>query len=452
MKKLLFSLLIAIGAFTSCNNEVDDIFDKSASDRLNEALAEYSRILISAPNGWMMEYYPNSNQSHGGFTVLLDFDTASEVTVCSEIGSPVTTVETSLWSLDKSNSIVLNLDSYNSLLHYFADPDQGGGSDMGGDFMFMFTQTVSEEKIILSGIKSKSRIVMTPIPETTSWETLIKEVSESRKNITSKFVSRYYLNEIELTDGDSYAVMSIPETDSNILENNPNATIDFPYMYTPTGIKFYENKQLSEKLGIIYPEFTWDAANLTYTCVQDPSVVLQGWVYDNLVKYEDYLGNWKMTYKNGSGRTSSMNITLKEGEDTNALSPLYITSEPLPNMGYPEFDNMTLRFEMQKSLNALTFVAIYAQFDVISGGNKGRVVIYLWDTNENMQVTNGSIKTEVVSTSPLTLKFVENTTAVDKDGNPINYINGLFFAFIPDDPDVAGFAFERMTEITMTKL
>ena len=52
MKKILsISLILAAAlAFTSCVKEEEDIFDKSAAERLNEASDLYSKRLMASPN------------------------------------------------------------------------------------------------------------------------------------------------------------------------------------------------------------------------------------------------------------------------------------------------------------------------------------------------------------------------------------------------------------------
>lgn len=44
--------LILIGA-GACTSEVDDVFDQSAANRINQSIAEYQEVLRSAGNGWV---------------------------------------------------------------------------------------------------------------------------------------------------------------------------------------------------------------------------------------------------------------------------------------------------------------------------------------------------------------------------------------------------------------
>ena len=39
----------------ACTSEVDDVFDQSAANRINQSIAEYQEVLRSAGNGWGAE-------------------------------------------------------------------------------------------------------------------------------------------------------------------------------------------------------------------------------------------------------------------------------------------------------------------------------------------------------------------------------------------------------------
>lgn len=69
---ILFTL-IAILSFTSCSNDIDEVFDKPSAERVNDAIAEYKTVLTSAENGWLMKYYPKANTKYGGYNLLLKF-------------------------------------------------------------------------------------------------------------------------------------------------------------------------------------------------------------------------------------------------------------------------------------------------------------------------------------------------------------------------------------------
>ena len=53
--------------FTSCKNEVDDVFAQSASERMKTFLKQCDDILQTAPNGWRLDYQPANAVSYVSF-------------------------------------------------------------------------------------------------------------------------------------------------------------------------------------------------------------------------------------------------------------------------------------------------------------------------------------------------------------------------------------------------
>ena len=72
-------------AFNSCKPaEEDDIFDKSAAERLNEASDLYSKRLMASPNGWAMQLYPTTENEYpygSGYLLLCRFNKDFSVNV-----------------------------------------------------------------------------------------------------------------------------------------------------------------------------------------------------------------------------------------------------------------------------------------------------------------------------------------------------------------------------------
>ena len=72
MKRILFYITcFAALLLQACNNEVDDLFDKSAQERMDEELRTCQELLVSAENGWILEYYPQSIQEYGGYCLTV---------------------------------------------------------------------------------------------------------------------------------------------------------------------------------------------------------------------------------------------------------------------------------------------------------------------------------------------------------------------------------------------
>ena len=121
MKKI-FSILLTVAvsafAFSSCVKDDEEVFEKSASVRLSEALTSAQKVLTGASNGWAMYYYPDPDQSYGGYMYTMKF-TDTEVTVASELFDES---YTSLYKMTTDNGPVLSFDTNNYAFHYFSTP------------------------------------------------------------------------------------------------------------------------------------------------------------------------------------------------------------------------------------------------------------------------------------------------------------------------------------------
>jgi hypothetical protein len=253
MKKIysLLMLLAACGAFSSCSNEVDDVFSKSSAERINDALITDKELLTAPGNGWIMEYYGST--IYGGYNVLCKFNADNTVTVASEIyGSD--SVATSHFKLEQSQGAILSFDDYNPVFHYFSEPanaDQIGdnGKGMLGDFEFR-VQSASADTIVLVGKKHDSRIVMTPMPEGTTWKSYLEAVRKVDTEMDAKFYS-YVDGTTESAASKGYHVITVPDTTTG-----SRVDVDMPYITTPEGLKFYKPYTVNGKTitGFRYAE------------------------------------------------------------------------------------------------------------------------------------------------------------------------------------------------------
>ncbi len=68
LNKIIPAMLVAMSAvlLQSCLKDQEDLFDNSASERLQMVLDNTKRILESSEDGWVLDYYPDRNLSYGG--------------------------------------------------------------------------------------------------------------------------------------------------------------------------------------------------------------------------------------------------------------------------------------------------------------------------------------------------------------------------------------------------
>ncbi len=243
MKKIynILFVLFSLMAFAACTSEVDDAFDKTSAQRINEAITEYKNVLISAQNGWLMKYFPKANTTYGGYSVFVKFAADGNATVTSDIlGSDK--VSTSHFKLEQSAGVVLSFDEYNEVMHYFSDPKNPdgygtNGKGMEGDFEFRIV-SVSAEKVVLTGKKHGVTIVMTPVAADASYKDMIDQMLSLEDEM--------YFPSYECKAGDATYSVSVSnrvlEFSREDVDEDP---ITAPYVVTTDGIEFYEPIVLS---------------------------------------------------------------------------------------------------------------------------------------------------------------------------------------------------------------
>lgn len=295
--------LIVVGLLQSCTNEVDDLFDTPAQQRMNEEIKTCRALLVSSELGWKLDYYPSAKQSYGGYAITVKFDEA-KVTAASEIaGDPQKTIA-SLYSLKSDMGPTLNFDSYNAILHYFANPDNTGGAGTGkgyeGDYEFII-QSHSENEIILKGKKTKNLMRMTRLTEPGS--TYLAAVMATEKKITSVVGILGYSGKL---NGQDLSISMPSDRRMNIQTGAAESLITTAFMYTEEGIRFYQPVMIGGKevngLKWSDTENAYVSDDVAFTPVPAPSYK----------KYLRFLGDYTMSYD--PNKTVSIKLTaLKYG-------------------------------------------------------------------------------------------------------------------------------------------
>lgn len=291
MKKIFNMLLIAALAitYTSCKNEVDDIFDNPSAVRIQNAMKEYNTTLQSPANGWRMEYY--GGLEYGGYTMFLKFNSDNTVTVANEIyGSKATA--TSHYKLEQSAGVVLSFDEYNELFHFFSDPDNvleigDKGKGMEGDLEFRM-QTVSADSIVMTGKKHGSRIVMTPATE--DWGQYINKVSASEEDMS--FGSYFFIVGTDTaTVTSSYRQLTFSYTDEegNLKED------EVPYIVQPGSMHFYKPFDI---FGKTITDLNYQGGDDYLFTSNEDGAVMKGYVAPLTVALTS--GSWYICYANMS--------------------------------------------------------------------------------------------------------------------------------------------------------
>lgn len=389
---IICALCFLTGLSQSCVQEVDDAFDASASERINQALLEYRELLCSSENGWVMEYYPSDIQEYGGYVIIMKFD-KSKVIMSSEITGSSTETVTSMYSLKSDMGPTLNFDTYNSILHYFSDPDNAGGAGIGkgfeGDYEFVF-QEAKQNEILLKGKKTKNLMRMTrlEIPAEEYLEKIIKIGNEM-------FATSYTTN----IDGEDLLIKLVDHKFTFAPEGAKK--IDAPFILTPEGMKFYSPVQVA---GRTMENFVWDNTARTMTCTDANATdiaIKANPLPDSYIRYEEFLGKWTLSY---SGVRTE--VSLVEG----AKNQLIIMEGLNPN-----FD-VTLKYDVSTG----TIQLLAQPLSQLQNGN----IVWLcaFDANHGRLFANntiGMVSSKVVGSDVLRVNFVDNGVWGDFETNSL---------------------------------
>lgn len=240
MKRSLLYFLLPLIALLSCERSDDSVFEQSADQRLNAALASYQKRLVDAPNGWKAVLKPAGG---GVYSFYFKFDDKNRVVMYSDFANNSAKVsKESSYRLKALQTPALIFDTY-SYLHILADPDNsvnGGelGSGLKSDFEFaIYGDSVTAEKITLEGRMNKSTMVLT---EATPTEAAAYVAGKLATNQQFENLSKYqrYFKRVTI-NGVVYEVIFNSKTRMitlSWLEGSALRSFSSNYYYTTTGV------------------------------------------------------------------------------------------------------------------------------------------------------------------------------------------------------------------------
>lgn len=418
MKKILYVFaLVSSFILASCNSETESLFGESASNRIEETLDNAQQVLVSAPNGWLMKYYPSSQQSFGGYNVLMSFTAEGEVTVSADIASP-DAKSTSLYRLKEQAGPTLTVDTYNEIFHYFSDPASGVGDlglGMEGDYEFTI-QSATPEQVVLRGKKTGNTIVMTPMPENETWESYLTDIQNAEAKANA-VVYTYTVNGEEFSAQKSYRTFAITHT-----VNEESVTETFAYIQTKDGMEFYSPITIG---GMEVSKLIFDSASNSWKsedgkAVMTPEATPAALLFANggpwFVTY-DGMSEYGQEYATAGLLRMSQNIEGDYTLDYLVLGSYYYTNYAV-NIGYGPYEGIML---------LTTTVLSDTEVNLALPGNCDQTGLDLWNAGFQYVVypiayLNGGVTFTVEPDdpySPTTIKL----TQVDNPSNVIVVTN-----------------------------
>jgi len=286
--KYILLAFICLG-LQACLFQEDDLFEKSSANRASENVAELQELLVNVPNGWKMEYYPGTDYSMGGITLLCRFD-GNNVTLMSEVGSVKTASgkeASSLYKVTSEESTVLTFDSFNEFIHCFSEPIMGMNTNLEGDYEFVYMGQ-EDNKVILQGRRYHNTMVMTPLIQGVNWKDYIGQLNLIEREA--------FLKTYSLMVGGQEVGNAVRTSHLFSLTVEGQTSSSVPFIYTPEGIRFKDEITIQ---GKTVQNFVWNKEDMTFTSSDEEAadVVLKAYYPQDYTPYEDYLGTYYMYYR-----------------------------------------------------------------------------------------------------------------------------------------------------------
>ena len=248
MKKIfnLSALILMLSLVACAPSEVDDIFDESPAERLDNAVKNYTELLKADGGRWLMQYFANPDME--GINFIMTFHNDGSVDISTQnayVNDGAFYSDRSLWQVVSDYGPVLSFNTYNRAFHVFSSP-QSDGSGYEGDYEFIIL-SATDNQINLRAKKSRDKgtvidVVMTRLNSTeyptdedyfTSLNAVSKAAFSDRINnyvLTTGSGKRYICNDV------TTMIWSFYPEGGTLLDNGDymNAII------TTKGIRFME--------------------------------------------------------------------------------------------------------------------------------------------------------------------------------------------------------------------
>ncbi len=196
--KYLFIAVAVVSLFSACNRDEKSLFDQSAAERSQLALDNAQKMLV-AHDSWEMLYF--ANRESRGYNIVVKFFSNGKVIASAQ--NALTTknqllTDSSTWVLRNDYGPIISFDTYNKVLHAWADPDPTPdaskkdytpGDGYLGDYEFLILEA-NANRIMLKGKKHSAYIILRPMPK--------MEIADYFKTCNSQ-LSKYFGNDAIMT-------------------------------------------------------------------------------------------------------------------------------------------------------------------------------------------------------------------------------------------------------------
>lgn len=307
MKNKIFALTLLLGAslaLTCCApSEEDDLFDKSAAERLNEIREVYSKRLMASPNGWAMQLYPTMQDEApygSGFLLLMDFDEdySVKVAMCNDLTYNSFTKEyaywedRSPWDIIKDNGPVLSFNGHNKCMHTFSDPEDipttgdaehqnnEQGEGFGGDYEFIVVDAPDDASyMMLKGKKRGTYNLLTPLEQGVDYESYLRETNAFMSKMFSAskptFDVAHFGDKTYKMDGADDGLPNIYPYDGDAVTES----VFNPFLMTKRGNDFYmrfRDAVATDENDVKIQDFRYDPEKDIFESVENSNYYFEG--------------------------------------------------------------------------------------------------------------------------------------------------------------------------------
>ena len=241
MKKIfnLSALILMLSLVACAPSEVDDLFDESPAERLDNAVKNYTELLKADGGRWLMQYFANPDME--GINFIMTFHNDGSVDISTQnayVNDGAFYSDRSLWQVVSDYGPVLSFNTYNRAFHVFSSP-QSDGSGYEGDYEFIIL-SATDNQINLRAKKSRDKgtvidVVMTRLnsteyPTDEEYFTSLNAVIISTKGIRFmqplEFLPEYDANDVAAQNFEFQADGSLLCTDDGVTKITGPALAD----------------------------------------------------------------------------------------------------------------------------------------------------------------------------------------------------------------------------------
>ena len=287
MKKIYLILLAAIGlTMTSCLMEEKELFDQTPAERMEAYLEGYRTLLAESEGGWLLQYYPEENQSYGGYAYILKF-TKDSVTAYFQLANNTEETVSSLYKMTPDDGPVITFDTYNEYIHYFATPDVQNYEAMHGDYEFRIVgKNADASEVYMKGKRTNNSYTLVKFTGNPA------EYLDKANEVQAGIAAPSY----EMVMGEDTTSCSLS---SNVFEYSYNVYTEtdttavsgtMAFCFTPEGIDFYEPVVIN---GVEYEGLAYNAEEGTLVS-EDGKIVINQVIPP--LNQLFVLGNWFIKY------------------------------------------------------------------------------------------------------------------------------------------------------------